>query len=250
MKRVHAWRAAAATAAVAAAFAAPASAGGGPVPGASTGATAPVFRCGCNGSATDLFGPRCGCIGLVSVDAGASLLGLTRAQFQAELRARGTLGQVAAAAGTSVSELVAALSAAARAKLDAAVAERTITSSQAHAAMIGVPAQVAALIAGSPSRARAPVRVDVACGLIALDLLVAARTLGMTSAELWAQLRTRTLAEVAAATGASIEALVEAATNAVTATVNAGVAAGTVTEAQGQTLVAGAAQQLGSVVGG
>ena len=197
-------------------------------------------------------GPRCGgCNALVSLDVAASALGLSAAQLQAELKAGRTLAQVAATAGVSVTRVAEAIAAAAKTALDGAVAAGSLTQGQAQAVLLGVPQQIASLLSASVS-ARGKLRVGGGCGLIRLDLSVAASLLGVTRAQLAAQLRAgRTLAQIAAAAGASIDALAQAAASGVATAVGAAVTAGSITAAQGQAIVANATQQkISTLLGG
>ena len=192
---------------------------------------------------------RCGCSALVSLDAAASVLGLTRAQLQAQLRAGSSLAQVAASAGKPLGEVAAGVTAAAKNDLDLAVAAGTLTPNQAQAIFLGVPGQVTALLApAATGRARA--RIDGRCGLIWVDYFVVARFLRMTSSELWHELSIgKSLADLAAAAGKSLSDLVQASTDAATRNGDAAVAVAAVTAADAQAVVAGATQQVASVVG-
>ena len=213
------------------AYAGPASAHGGPGKGARADRAAGTHagmggRCGCRAGST-----------ILSVDAAASALGVTSAALKADLKSGKTIAQIAAAAGKSVGDVAAALTTAAKAGLDAAVASGSLTRGQADAVLLGVPQQVAQLVSGTVRRI-----AGGRCGLLRLDIGVAASLLGITAADLRAQLNAgRTLAQIAAAAGKTLGGLGAAAADAAKPALDAAVAAGSLTQAQAQAILAGVA---------
>jgi urease accessory protein UreF len=211
-----------------AAFAAPASAHHGPGKGKA-------------GIAGKRGGGGCGCRSgnLVSLDVAASFLGLSTAQLQAQLKSGKSLAQIAATAGKSLDGLVQSITTAAKSTLDAAVSGGALTQGQAEAVLVGVPQQVASLVAGL---------VGGRCGLLRFDISAAATLLGLTPAQLRVQLNAgKTLAQIAAATGKSPAALVQALADAAKASISASVASGALTSAQGAALTAGVTQTITNV---
>lgn len=77
------------------------------------------------------FGPLVGRVGIAGgLPAAASYLGLTRAQLSQQLASGKSLAQIAQSKGKSVSGLEQAMTAAVKARLDKAVADKTITQAQ------------------------------------------------------------------------------------------------------------------------
>ena len=133
--------------------------------------------------------------------AAASYLGLTRPALAAELRAGKSLAQVANARGRSVDGLKAALVTALRARIDAARANGRITANRAERMQANAPRLVERVVNAVP---KAAPRIRVQRG----PLVLAARYVGLTRAQLAAELRAgKSLAEVATARGTSVDGL-------------------------------------------
>jgi hypothetical protein len=181
------------------------------------------------------------------IAAAASYLGLTPAQLRADLETGKTLAQVAdATPGKSADGLVAALTAAAKAKLDALVARGKLTAAQETALLDRLGKRIDALVHRPHVAARA------AKSLYEAAVRVAAGYLGLTPARLRADLKSgKTLAQIADATpGKSADGLVAALTVAVKAKLDAAVAAGKLTAAQESALLAGASAAIAAAVHG
>ena len=80
------------------------------------------------------------------LDAAADYLGLTEAQLRSQLESGKSLAQVAQAQGKSVSGLVDALVAAAKKRLDVAVAAGRLTKAQADEMLAGLRTRIASLV--------------------------------------------------------------------------------------------------------
>ena len=90
-------------------------------------------------------GPRRGVL-----DGAAKYLGLTPAQLKNQLSSGRSLAQIAQARGKSVSGLETALVAAAKARLDQAVAANRISASQEHQLLSGLRERIGRMINGTP----------------------------------------------------------------------------------------------------
>jgi polyhydroxyalkanoate synthesis regulator phasin len=86
------------------------------------------------------------------LDAAATYLGLTDAQLRRQLESGKSLADVAKAQGKSVDGLVNALVAAAKKKIDAAVADGRLTQSQADSFLSNLKAHITDLVNGAPPR--------------------------------------------------------------------------------------------------
>lgn len=95
------------------------------------------------------FGHRGGPFGAAS-SAAAEFLGLSESELQTKLRSGTSLADVAKQEGKSASELIDAIVAAERKQLDAAVADKRITSAQRDAIARNLPARIKALVEGGP----------------------------------------------------------------------------------------------------
>jgi len=181
--------------------------------------------------------------------AAASYLGLTSAQLLADLRSGQTLAQVASAtSGKSTAGLIAALVTHETAELDAAVAAGKLTRAQEQTLLANLQQRFTDFVNGTK-----PIGVGPGPGRGAGDDLAAAASyLGLTSAQLLADLRSgQTLAQVASATsGKSTAGLIAALVTHETAELDAAVAAGKLTQAQEQTLLANLQQRFTDFVNG
>jgi hypothetical protein len=176
---------------------------------------------------------------IVSLDAAASALGLTNAKLKADLASGKTLAQEAATAGRTLDALSSSLTTAAQSALNAAVANGSLSVGQAQAVLLGVPQQVVGLLTSA---------VTGPCGLIKLDVSAAASLLGLTNAQLLAQLSAgTTIAGLAAATGKTVTTLVQGLATASTAGVTSAAASGAITAAQASTLSASVTQSVAGV---
>jgi hypothetical protein len=102
-----------------------------------------------NSDAFPLFGGLhrgFGHAGFGSLDAAADYLGLTEAQLRSELEGGKTLAQVAQAHGKTTNGLIDALVAAAKKRLDQAVAAGRLTQSQANEMLNGLRDRMGALV--------------------------------------------------------------------------------------------------------
>jgi lambda repressor-like predicted transcriptional regulator len=196
----------------------------------------------------------------------AELLGMTPAELVAQLRAGRSLADVAAEHGVDQATLVQTLTRRARERLDRQVAAGRLTPEQADALFQRLTERVAQLVTQTPPRGfwrfgRGPrfgfhgfrrfghgpafgfpgfrhgMRVPPALGAFRASLRATADLLGMTPAELVAQLRAgRSLADVAAEHGVDQATLVQTLTRRARERLDRQVAAGRLTPEQADAL--------------
>ncbi len=159
--------------------------------------------------------------------AAAQYLGLDRAELAKDVRAGQTLAQIATARGKSVEGLEAAMVAAVKTKLDAAVAAGKITAAEEQTKLARVQRLVDRLVsaklagkAGRHGKARL--------------LRLAATYIGVTPKALAAELKSKSLAQVAIAHGKTVAGLKEALLKPFRARLEKAVASGRITSAQAQ----------------
>jgi hypothetical protein len=161
--------------------------------------------------------------------AAVQYIGVSRAELLKDVRAGQTLAQIATAHGKSVDGLEAAMLAAVKSKLDAAVAAGKLTSAREQALLARAQTLVDRLVnaklgakAGSRLGARAK-------GL----LVVSAKYIGLTPQALRSELKAgKSLADVAAAHGKTAAGLKAALLKPFQARLDKAVAAGRITSAQ------------------
>lgn len=172
--------------------------------------------------------------GGASLSALASALNLSVAELQTELQSGKSVAEIAQAKGVSLDTVIAALTNAYKQQLDAAVAAGRLTQAQADTLLANYKAvlpgqlQVRA-VQGLPKgkeKAGAPKKGNV-------SLTIVAGKLGMTAAELDAQLREgKSVADVAKEKGVSLETITTALSDQYKQALDAQVAAGRITQAQ------------------
>jgi len=165
--------------------------------------------------------------------AAVQYIGLTRAEFAANVKAGQSLAQMATAKGKTVEGLKQAISSAVKAKLDAAVAAGRLSAARAQQLLSGLQAHLDRLVNRVPKlgmRAKRGPRGGL--------LKTAIEYIGLNPAELKANLAAgQSLAQMATAKGKSVEGLKQAISNAVKAKLDAGVAAGRLSAERAQQML-------------
>jgi polyhydroxyalkanoate synthesis regulator phasin len=195
-------------------------------------------------------GPRLGFgfghVGGFGLDAAANYLGVTTAQLRSELESGKTLADVARAHDETVAGLVDALTADAKAKLDAAVKAGRLTQSQADDMLAELKSHVTDFVNGRPPAGR-PFRHDP----FGERLDAAATYLGITEEQLQTELRNgKSLADVAKAHGKTAAGLVAALVADAKTKLDAAVEAGKLTRADANDLLSGLKDRITSLVNG
>jgi D-Tyr-tRNAtyr deacylase len=166
----------------------------------------------------------------VLLKAAAQYLGVSRAELVRDARAGQTLAQIATAHGKSVDGLEAAMLAALKTKLDAAVSAGKLTSAQEQTKLARAEKLVERLV-NSKLGAKAGQRHGLKAGL----LKVSAKYIGVSPQALAADLKAgKSLAQVAAAHGKTAAGLKEALLEPLKTRLNQAVASGRITAAQAQ----------------
>ena len=168
------------------------------------------------------------------LQAAATYLGLDRKALVRELRSGKSLAQVANAQNKGVAGLQAAILAAFKAKVDAAVAAGRIDSARAQKVLAAAPARIEKLVNRVPKARPEKVRVHARGGF----LKAAATYLGLDRKALVQQLRSgKSLAQVASASNKSVDGLEAAILASFKAKVDAAVAGGKLDAARAQNLL-------------
>jgi uncharacterized coiled-coil protein SlyX len=163
----------------------------------------------------------------------ATYLGLSQAELRTQLRAGKTLAQIAQAQGKSVSGLQDTIYAAAKKRLDQAVASGRLTAAQEQTLLAHLKSRLDDIVNRSGPRPR-----GAGPGAPHFGAAVA-KYLGLTEAELRAQLRAgKTLAQVATAQGKSVDGLKAAILADAKSRLDQAVADGKLTAAQAKTILA------------
>jgi hypothetical protein len=218
-------------------------AGGGPFLGPPPGAFGPppfgVGRVGAGAPATAV----------------ANYLGLTKAQLVKQLESGKSLAEIAKAQGKTTAGLEQAIVAAAKARLDKAVANKRLTTAQEQMLLKGLSANVGNLINNArPKGARlvAPGRFGLHRALFFgpdAPAAAVAKYLGLTKAQLRNQLQSgKTLAQIAKAQGKTTAGLEQAITDAVKTRLDKAVANKRITAAQEQKLLKALSSGIDDVV--
>jgi hypothetical protein len=176
------------------------------------------------GAATGAKRPAQGAL----LKAAAQYIGVARAELVKEARSGRTLAQIAAAHGKSVDGLKAAMVAAMKTKLDAAVSAGKMTAQQRQAKLARAESLIDRIVNGriSASKQRA--------GKSRL-LNVSARYIGVAPRALRAELKAgKSLAQLAAAHGKTLAGLKDALLGPLRARLDRAVASGRITSAQAQ----------------
>jgi hypothetical protein len=161
----------------------------------------------------------------------ATYLGLTQAELRTQLRAGKSLTQIAQAQGKSVSGLQDVIYASAKKRLDQAVANGRLTAAQEQTLLATLKSHLDDIVTrtGRPPHGPGAPRFGAA----------AAKYLGLTEAQLRAQLRSgKTLAQVATAQGKSVDGLKAAILADAKSRLDQAVSAGKLTAAQAKTILA------------
>jgi hypothetical protein len=175
----------------------------------------------------------------VLLRAAAQYLQLDRAALAKDLRSGQTLAQVANAQGKSVSGLQAAMVAAVKAKLDAAVAAGRITSTREQQVLARVQKVVDRLVnAKLAARPRAKARL----------LGLAAAYIGVKPKVLAGELKGKSLGEVATAHGKTVAGLKAALIKPFQARAQKAVAAGRISSAEAQARLARISARLDALI--
>jgi hypothetical protein len=174
-------------------------------------------------------GPKHGAPGVL-LKAAVQYIGISRAELVKDARAGQTLAQIAALHGKSVDGLEAAMLAALKTKLDAAVSAGKLTSSQEQAKLARAETLVERLV-NSKLGAKAGKRPGAKAAL----LRVSAKYIGVSPKALAAELKAgKSLAQVATAHGKTSAGLKDALLKPLKARLDKTVASGRITVAQAQ----------------
>jgi hypothetical protein len=187
-------------------------------------------------------------------------LGITAAQLRTQLEAGKTLAQVATANGKTAAGLKDAMSAAAKAKLDAAVKAGTITQAQADARLSELASHLDDVINGTFEKAGPRggfdhggpgARGGFDFGVVGAGLSTVTDYLGITAAQLRTQLEAgKSLAQIATANGKTAAGLKDALAAAAKTRLDAAVKAGKLTQAQADQLQSRLTANLDDLVNG
>jgi hypothetical protein len=176
--------------------------------------------------------------------AASKALGITEAALQAELEAGKTAAQVAEAKGVDVQQVIDAVVAYDTADIDAAVTAGTMTQAQADERLANLTQHVTDEVNGVAGD-HGPRGHGRGHGMSTSDITDAAKVLGMTDAELKAELEAgKSVADVAEAKGVDLQGIIDAMVAADTAKTEAAVTAGTMTQAQADERLANLAQHV------
>jgi hypothetical protein len=184
----------------------------------------------------------------------AKYLGLTEAQLLKQLQSGKSLADIAKAQGKTTSGLEQAITAAAKTRLDKAVANKRLTAAQEQKLLSGLSARMNDLVNNTQFKGARPglgfVRPAFGLGPLA-ETTAAAKYLGLTQAQLRTQLQSgKTLAQIAKAQGKSISGLEQAITASVKARLDKAVANKRITSAQEQKLLMGLSTGIDAMVNG
>jgi urease accessory protein UreF len=200
-----------------------------------------------------------------TAEAAASYLGLTPAQLHEQLRSGKSLGEIAKAQGKTADGLKAAMTAAVKKDLDAAVKAGKLTQAQADERLKELGERIDDAIAGTVRVAPAPGARGLPglgkhllpglgrgpFGIRSQPLEAAAAYLGLNAAQLREQLGSgKTLAEIAKAKGKTADGLRAAMTAAVKKDLDAAVKAGKLTQAQADDVLKAHTQRLDDLIAG
>lgn len=175
----------------------------------------------------------------VMLSAAAQYLGIQRAELAKDVRSGQTLAQIAGAHGKSVSGLEAAMVAAVKTKLDTAVTTGRLTSAREQQVLARVQKVVGRLVnAKLAARPAAKARL----------LGVAAKYVGLKPKALVAELKEKSLAEVAAAHGKTVAGLKAALLAPFQARLDKAVAAGRISAADAQARLARISGRLDALI--
>ncbi len=167
--------------------------------------------------------------------------GLTVQEIMAQMRDDDlSLAEVIAANGGDVEAVKAEIIAAATEKINAAVAEGTLTQERADQMLANLPDRVSAAMEHRPSEVRPREVARAAAGLARELVNAVADATGLTPREILQQAREdeMSLAEVIAANGGDVEAIVAQVVAAATEQINAAVAEGRLTQERADQMLA------------
>ena len=175
----------------------------------------------------------------VMLRAAAQYLGIQRGELARDVRSGQTLAQIAGARGKSVSGLEAAMVAAVKTKLDTAVTTGRLTSAREQQVLARVQKVVGRLVnAKLAARPAAKARL----------LGVAAKYVGVKPKALAAELKGKSLAEVATAHGKTVEGLKTALLAPFQARLDKAVAAGRISSGDAQARLARISGRLDALI--
>jgi UDP-N-acetylmuramate-alanine ligase len=175
----------------------------------------------------------------VMLRAAAQYLGIQRGELAKDVRSGQTLAQIAGARGKSVSGLEAAMVAAVKTKLDTAVTTGRLTSAREQQVLARVQKVVGRLVnAKLAARPAAKARL----------LGVAAKYVGVKPKALAAELKGKSLAEVATAHGKTVEGLKTALLAPFQARLDKAVAAGRISSGDAQARLARISGRLDALI--
>ena len=183
----------------------------------------------------------------------AKFLGLTEAQLLKQLQNGKSLADIAKAQGKTTAGLEQAITAAAKTRLDKAVANKNLTAAQEQKILSQLSARMNDLVNNTPPKG--------ALGLLGFgrpaivrpfaEITGAAKYLGLTNAQLRTQLRSgKTLAQIAKAQGKTTAGLEQAITASIKARLDKAVANKKLTSAQEQKLLKALSTGIDAMVTG
>jgi hypothetical protein len=195
------------------------------------------------------------------IDAAAAYLGLTADQLETRLGSGKTPAEIAAAQGKTADGLKAAVVAAAKKDLDAAVAAGKLTRAQADELLSSTSGRLDDLIAGKLGpgprggamwRGHGPAFGRGPFGILKPDTMAAAASyLGLSLSDLRSDLGSgKSLADIATAQGKTAEGLKAALAAAATKDLDAAVAAGKLTQSQADDVLSSLQQRLDDMISG
>ena len=185
----------------------------------------------------------------------AKFLGLTEAQLLKQLQGGKSLADIAKAQGKTTAGLEAAITAAAKTRLDKAVANKNLTAAQEQKILTQLSARMNDLVNNTPPKG-APGLLGFGFGRAAVvrpfaEIRGAAKYLGLTNAQLRTQLRSgKTLAQIAKAQGKTTAGLEQAITASIKARLDKAVANKKLTSDQEQKLLKALSTGIDAMVNG
>jgi hypothetical protein len=184
----------------------------------------------------------------------AKYLGLTKAQLVKQLESGKSLAEIAKAQGKTTAGLEQAITAAAKTRLDKAVANKRITAAQEQQLLKGLSANLDDLVNNAPPKgahlvAPGPFGPPALFFGPGAPASAVANYLGLTKAQLRTQLQSgKTLAQIAKAQGKTTAGLEQAITDAVKTRLDKAVANKRLTAAQEQKLLKALSARIDDVV--
>jgi hypothetical protein len=183
--------------------------------------------------------------------AAAKALGMTDAELQAELESGKTAADVAKAKNVDLQKVIDAVVASDKAEIAAAVTAGTMTQAQADERLANLEQHVTDEVNGVDNGPGGGGHGGHGHGMDTGDIAAAAKVLGMTDAELTAELQAgKSAADVAKAKNVDLQKVIDAVVASDKAEIAAAVTAGTMTQAQADARLANLTQHVTDEVNG